>query len=192
MSPLVSVITPTWQRHKLLLNHCIPSVQAQTYTNVEHIVVSDGPDPQLRELLPDSVRYAELDHWDPEVRWGVRARLLGIEMARGQIIAYLDDDNMFRPDHLTVLVQALRGDPFADFAYSRMFVHRGGYEVGAEPPVFGQIDTSLLVHRRHLLDLATWRNSLPTIDWDLVLRWLVQGARWVFVSRITVDYGLTE
>ena len=47
--PLVSVITPTWQRHALLLDRCIPSVAAQDYPNVDHVVVSDGPDPALAE-----------------------------------------------------------------------------------------------------------------------------------------------
>ena len=46
-SPLVTVVTPTWQRHPLLFSRCVPPVQAQDYPAVEHIVVSDGPDPVL-------------------------------------------------------------------------------------------------------------------------------------------------
>ena len=50
-TPLVSVITPTWQRADLLVNRCIPSVQAQDYPVVEHIIVSDGPDQLLRDYM---------------------------------------------------------------------------------------------------------------------------------------------
>lgn len=188
MNPLISVITPTWQRADVLVSRCIPSVQAQTWDRVEHIVVSDGPDPELAELLHGApVVYAELPEWDPAYRWGTRARLHGIELAKGELIAYLDDDNAYRPEHLAKLVHALQALD-ADFAYSRMHVHAGNYEVGSSPPAYGQIDTSLLLHRRALLDRETWRNSLPTIDWDIVARWLTAGANWAFVPEVTVDY----
>jgi glycosyltransferase involved in cell wall biosynthesis len=189
--PLISVITPTWQRHELLLGHCIPSVQAQTYPNVEHIVVSDGPDPGLAGLLPSAVRHEQLAEWDPSWRWGTRARLRGIELARGDLIAYLDDDNAYRPSHLQLLAEALASKPEAGFAYSRMQVHHsGGYEVGSEPPAYGQIDTSLILHRPQILERETWHNSLPTIDWDIVERWLRCGVEWAFVNEVTLDYRL--
>ena len=62
MSPTVSVITPTWQRHDLLLNRCVPSVAAQDHPAVEHVIVSDGPDPDLRGKLAGlpGVRFEEL------------------------------------------------------------------------------------------------------------------------------------
>ena len=65
MSPLVAVITPTWQRTGLLLSRCIPSVQAQDYPRVEHIVVSDGPDPDLQGKLysPGLSGYPNLLYW---------------------------------------------------------------------------------------------------------------------------------
>jgi glycosyltransferase involved in cell wall biosynthesis len=188
--PLVSVVTPTWDRHGVLVDRCIPSVLAQAYCNVEHIVVSDGPDPALRDLVPrdPAIRFAELPTHDWQARWGHWARLAGIDMAKGEIIAYLDDDNAFRPDHLRLLVDALLTSG-ADFAYSRMLVRGGGeYEVGSPPPAYAQIDTSIIVHRAELLQKATWQQSLPTIDWDLVARWLGVGATWTWVAETTVDY----
>lgn len=196
MTPLVSVVTPTWQRHDLLLGRCIPSVVAQSYPRVEHVVVSDGPDPELAELVADlGVTFAELDRHDEHARWGHWARLHGIGIARGDLIAYLDDDNAYHPDHLSRLAGVLAGDPGLDFAYSRMDVYRGGrlaFQVGAQPPVLGQIDTSLLLHRRGVLELGTWEQSLPTIDWDLVDRWLRAGARWAYVPEVTVDYHFSR
>lgn len=192
MQPLCSVVTPTWQRHLTLLGRCIPSVAAQTYPNVEHIIVSDGPDPELEALVAglesERIRFEFLPEHDPAARWGHWARLRGIELAKGDIIAYLDDDNAWRPAHLQKTVAALTaGD--AGFAYSQMHVHgRGEYLVGAAPPVYAQIDTSVIVHRRELLELGTWEQSLPTIDWDLVERWLAGGASWAFVPEVTVDY----
>jgi glycosyltransferase involved in cell wall biosynthesis len=199
--PLVSVVTPTWGRHEELLERCIPSVAAQTYGNVEHIVVSDGPDDALYQRIrdhvamkaynhPEMLRYLELAEHDDRARWGHFARLAGIAAAKGEIIAYLDDDNSYRPEHLSLLVQALLDNPAAGFAYPRtqMHVHGNVYEIGADPPAYGQVDTSGIVHRRELLDRANWLPSLPSIDWDLVNRWMVSGAKWAYVPVVTVDY----
>ena len=94
--PVVSVITPTWQRHKLLLDRALPAVQTQTYPLTEHVIVSDGPDPELSHLLlnqPSTGRvrilYWELPEHDPEEHWGAAARLAGIEHSSGEFITYM-------------------------------------------------------------------------------------------------------
>lgn len=189
--PLVTVVSPTWHRHDLLLDRCIPSVAAQDYPAIEHIVVSDGPDPELLGKFPTApgVRLEELPE-HPDAQWGHHARLHGIDLAKGEYIAYLDDDNSWHGDHARLLVAALE-DTGADFAYPLMAVHgRGEYVIGTDPPAEGQIDTSMIVHRRELLDVATWRwfPGIPTIDWDLVSRWMTGGAAWVRVPSVTCDY----
>lgn len=197
--PFVSVITPTWNRHQLLLGRCIPSVSQQTYTNWEHIVVSDGPDFELARILdsPSSRRtYASMSWHDQNVLWGSRARIHGQGVALGEVIAHLDDDNAWRPEHLELLVAKLVATG-ADFVYSRMVRHPAGDEIGLPPPRYAQIDTSLIVHRRELLNLANWTPSPTRLDpdWELVEKWLAGGATWAFVPAITCDYytnGYTE
>lgn len=191
---LVSVITPTWQRHQILLDRCIPSVAGQT-VSVEHVVVSDGPDPVLHELLADvGVVYAEVDqHYDDPVKVGARARNRGLEVATGEFIAYLDDDNAFRPQHVERLVAALEAHPDRDFAYSRMYRHGLGDEIGAEPPQHGRVDSSILMQRADThLKFGLW--PVPSdycVDWQLVQAWVLAGATWVFVPEVTVDYYYT-
>jgi glycosyltransferase involved in cell wall biosynthesis len=190
MPPSVDVITPTWARHDLLLGRCIPSVQAQDYPDIRHIVVSDGPDPVLREKLAGlPVRFEELPEHDPAARWGHWARLHGTDVAKGEYITYLDDDDSYRPDHVSVLAAALEDRPDAGFAYSRMIMHtqHGSCRIGTDPPGYGQIGVPAIMHRRGLLDVATWEQSEPTIDWDLVSRWLDAGVRYTSVAADTVD-----
>ena len=196
--PLISVITPTWQRHDLLLDRCIPSVAAQDYPAVQHVIVSDGPDNVLAGKIAGrscgAVVWDALPAHDPAARWGHWARLRGLELATGEYIAYLDDDNAFRPGHLAKLAAALDADPSAGFAYSQIMMHNGGssYVVGVPPPAYGQIDTSAIMHRRGLLDTATWRDEgQVTIDWDIVERWLHAGAGWAHVPEVTADYYFT-
>lgn len=184
--PRVSVITPTWQRRDLLLKRCVPSVEDQDYQGVvEHVIVSDGPDP----TLPPMAGLTMLTEHRALVNRGVLARWHGTQLANGDVLAYLDDDNAWRPRHLGTLVRALV-DSGADFAYSRALCHsdRFSYSVGLSPPAFAQIDTSLIVHRRELLDVANWRPSVGPSDWDLVRRWTEAGAKWAFVPEITLDY----
>ena len=190
--PLISVITPTWARHDVLLGRCIPSVAAQDYPHLEHVVVSDGPDPELAAKLDGlpGVIYDELAVKSP-LRWGVRARLAALELASGDLVAYVDDDNAFRPQHLSRIAEAMEQNPGAGFGYTQILMHRPdhAYVVGAPPPVCGSIDTSAMFHRRSILEHGTWRDDgQSTIDWDLAERWMQAGVGWQFVPEITADY----
>jgi len=203
---LVTVVTPTWQRHDLLMGRCVQSVYAQTYPSVEHIIVSDGPDRELamlvsqdlwrRPLQTRPLRFLQLsEHLDGPVDYGSRARNHGLAYASGEYVAYLDDDNAYRPEHLRLLVRALKRDPLADFAYARMLCHPTNSVIGAETPIYGGIDTSLLIHRRGVPQkFGLW--PLPgeidgdkhAPDWGVVSRWLDNGARWTRINDVTVDY----
>ena len=194
LNPLVSVITPTWQRHDLLLGRCIPSVAAQTYRPLEHVVVSDGPDEDLscRIGWPQSEgltgRFDQLPGREPGQHWGGPARRRGIELARGDLIAYLDDDDAYRPDHVALLAAALGEHPEAGFAWSQMLCHQPhGDEVIGGPLCSGGVGTPMLMHRREILTAATSRPACADEDWQLVAEWLEAGIADVVVPVITVD-----
>lgn len=119
--PLVSVIIPSYDRPLLLRDRAIPSVQRQNYENWEVIVVGDGPaDDALRSVVENCrdrrIRYTEIPRPRyPEGRaeetWrvaGAAARNHGLELARGEILAPLDDDDEFLSNHLSDAVRLLR------------------------------------------------------------------------------------
>ena len=193
---LVSVITPTWQRHDMLTGRCIPSVTTQAYERVEHIVVSDGPDEELRKKLgelslgyPHGFRFEELHEHDPEPHWGHHARYRGVQQAAGDLIAYCDDDDALRPEHCNVLAAALAARPDCGFALSRMCSHSPSGEavVGHGTPVFGNLGTPMIMHRKELLNIATWDHASAGEDWELALAWMNAGVRWCHVDAETVD-----
>lgn len=112
-TPLVSVITPSYDRPVLLRTRSIPSLLRQTYTNWELIVVGEGPqNEQVRQAVEDfhdpRIRYVEIIRPDysrltREQFWnvaGAAARNYGLTVSRGEIIAPLDDDDEFLADHL--------------------------------------------------------------------------------------------
>lgn len=187
--PRVTVITATHGRPELLFERCIPSVAVQTYPAecIEHIVVADGPDPAWDGLA--HVRYVELGrNWrtfSGGQSYGAIPRLAGTLLARGTYLAYLDDDDAYRPEHIACLVDLLESSG-ADFVFSRM-ARPDGTVIGNGRPEMNHIGTPILLHRAELLNVANWRPSGYADDWDLVQRWLAAGATWAALSAVTVD-----
>jgi len=103
--PRVSVIIPTHNRAQQ--TQCaIDSVLAQTFSDLEVIVVddgsSDGTANVLREAYGDRIRYFYQANQGPSM-----ARNRGIEAARGEWIAFLDSDDLWEKDKLDWQFKAL-------------------------------------------------------------------------------------
>jgi len=103
---LVSVIIPTCDR-PLLVVRAIQSVLRQSYSDREIIVIDDASagdtQQQVAACAGDRVRYIRL-----EARSGANAaRNRGIAEAKGDFIAFLDDDDTWEPDKLAEQVRAL-------------------------------------------------------------------------------------
>lgn len=101
-APLISVVIPTHRRPDLLMNRSLPSALRQWYNNLEVVVVIDGPDPATEQAVADAaaldsrVRSVAL----PRNMGGSDARNAGIQAARGEWIAFLDDDDEWLPGKL--------------------------------------------------------------------------------------------
>jgi glycosyltransferase involved in cell wall biosynthesis len=102
--PLVSVIIPTYNRAAVIC-HSIESVLRQTYSNTEVIVVDDGStdDTQLRlKRFGERIRIVTQPNAGPGA-----ARNLGIRLSRGEIIAFQDSDDLWKPTKLERQVRLL-------------------------------------------------------------------------------------
>ncbi len=192
----IAVITPTWQRSQMLFSRCIPSVQAQARPDVEHVIVSDGPDPDLavKFSMPwlDGLKntwYRELPAHDPEPHYGHAARAYGLEITGAEYVTYCDDDDSLRPEHCSSLAAALDANPDAGFAVSRMVSHGPGGEtvIGHGPLSCGNVGTPMIMHRRGVEQYAIWDHSSVTEDWDLVLSWINHDIPYVRVDAETCD-----
>jgi glycosyltransferase involved in cell wall biosynthesis len=130
--PFVSVVIPTYNRSQQV-NAALESVLAQTYADIEIIVVDDGSTDATREIIQQlisqqadaskSIRYFFQANQGPSV-----ARNKGIELARGQWIAFLDSDDLWLPEKLELQVQALqqfKGECGACFTDARLVNERG-------------------------------------------------------------------
>ena len=191
---MVSVITPTWRRNGLLLDRCIPAVQAQDYPRVQHVVFSDGPDDDLMRRIrayqgkKHPVIYGQFPERNPLTENASAPRNAGIALAAGELITYVDDDDALRPEHCTLLAAALAADPEAGFAVSRMVSHHAHPTViGWGPLAMGNLGTPMIMHRRSILEHGGWGPDSWVEDWELVERWLEAGIKYANVDAETCD-----
>ncbi|MEV8535702.1 glycosyltransferase [Streptomyces sp. NPDC051211] len=187
--PRISVICPTFNRSRPILD-TLASVTAQTVTDWEMLVVSDGS----TDDTDDCVREAALA--DPRIRL-LRAerhghpsgpRNLALAEARGEVVAYLDHDDRWRPDHLALILSLIGTG--ADLVATGFELQdpKGRSTARSEPhemcwhpelQLLGVIfEPSRVAHRRGLAErVGGWRAGAGLEDWDLWLRMADAGAR---------------
>lgn len=105
MNPLISIIVPTYNVEKYIRT-CIESILAQTYRNVEVIIVNDGSTDQSLAVISDLI----CSHHNVKVinqkNQGLSvARNTGIDVATGKYIIFVDSDDKIMPDFVSSLYQ---------------------------------------------------------------------------------------
>ena len=116
---LVSVVITTYKRDNRYVEEALGSVLAQTYPNIEGVVVDDnGCSNEFStavELL--CARYSSVRYLRNEENSGAqRARNAGISASSGDFIAFLDDDDIWMPEKIEKQM-ALFGDPDVGMVY---------------------------------------------------------------------------
>ena len=183
--PFVSVIMPVRDRAELV-GEAIGSVLGQTFTAWELVVVDDGSTDGTPEVL------AKLVADDPRVQVvtspaaGVSAaRNLGAARARGRYVAWLDSDNLWRPDFLATMLGAMGAENYrAAYAIAETVDGTGRRrfrslpsgdttaEVLALLEVANHVDLNVLVLASDLLrEVGGFDETLRrTVDYDLMWR----------------------
>ena len=118
---MISVIIPTYER-PWLLQDALRSVASQQYRDVEVVVVNDGGRSVDDAVAPwrRSLDIVLIDL--PERNGPARARNAAIDVASGDLLAFLDDDDVFLPHHLELLHDSLAERPDLDLVYSGALV----------------------------------------------------------------------
>lgn len=127
--PLLSVIIPTRNR-AALVGEAIDSALAQESEKVEVIVVDDGSTDETVTLLQQTygsrIRLLSL----PERRGAGAARNAGIRVASGELLAFLDDDDVWLPGKLAAELSVFKRFPSADVVVSDSLVFVQGQVAG--------------------------------------------------------------
>lgn len=195
-----SVIMATYNRGR----HILPSIQSvlrQTCQDFELLVVgdccTDDTADVVQALASRQIRWSTLSE-----RGGSQAfpNNAGIEMARGQYVAYLGHDDLWAPDHLQALADLFGRDPRPDFVVSGAIFHgprasnfRWVTGIFSEPDAAFKhfFPPSSFGHRRDVVDrIGKWRSPkaiTAPVDADFMLRAAKSGMDFVSTQRITVQ-----
>ncbi|NJL62993.1 MAG: glycosyltransferase family 2 protein [Methylacidiphilales bacterium] len=126
--PLVSVITPTYNRPDYLKD-ALSSATKQTYQNIE-IIVSDNCSPENPQTIVESFNDSRIRFSRNESNLGMLTNTLkAFKMARGKYIACLLDDDMWEPDFLAKLVPPLEANPDLTLAFCDHYMMNAAGEI---------------------------------------------------------------
>jgi len=199
--PEISIIISTHNRSQLYLPKAIKSVLSQTFKNFELIIIDDGSTDKTSEVVSSfkdkRIKYYKIDHFGCDTR----PKNVGIKRSNGKYIAFLDDDNAFRPDHLQALCNCLERNPDIVMAYGDRWVHFEDEKRKDEIGIYSDfeystlmkrnyIDTSdVLIRREALFEVGGWDENLKKfIDWNLWIRMAKRGYEFKRVPIILTDY----
>jgi glycosyltransferase involved in cell wall biosynthesis len=113
--PLVTIVTPSYNQGRFL-EATLRSVLEQDYSNIEYLVVDGASTDSSVEIIR---RYAErLTWWVSEKDSGQSAAInKGFQRARGEIIGWLNSDDIYQPGAITAAVAAFKSHPEAVVVY---------------------------------------------------------------------------
>ena len=201
-APTVSVIVPTFNRARLL-GEAIESILRQTFADFELIVVDDGSSDDTAALV------AAIG--DPRLRYicqphrGISSAMNnGIRAARGELVARLDSDDLWRPELLATLVPVLRQAPAVAVAYAKgqamdasghILAHQQGSPGRFPGDAFRSIafddctcNIAIVARRACLEEVGLYDEELAANeDWDLWLR-VARRHPFAFVDRVLAHY----
>lgn len=132
MKPLVSIITPSFNQSQYLEN-TIRSVLEQEYPRVEYIIIDGGSTDGTLDILR---KYEdELEHWVSEPDMGQTDAInKGFELAQGDILAWLNSDDTYRPGAIKQAVAYLQDHRHIGMVYGNAYyVDEYGHQVARYP-----------------------------------------------------------
>jgi glycosyltransferase involved in cell wall biosynthesis len=120
---MISVVIPAYNAERYLAQ-ALESVVRQTHTEIEIVVVDDGSTDRSADVArsyPDSrVRVVEQPNGGPAA-----ARNHGVRLARGELLAFLDADDLWEPRKLELQLEALQAHPAPAMAFGDLIQVRG-------------------------------------------------------------------
>ena len=193
--PLISVIVPAYNAEDFLAE-ALESVIRQNYEPLEIIVVDDGSTDGTAEAAKsfgERVRYLHQENSGPAA-----ARNAGLRAARGELLSFLDADDLWPEDKLKVQLAGLARDPSREAVIGRvqlqlLSISPGGerkYENFDAPKVGFNLGSGL--YRKSVFERLGYLNPdlEPSEDADFFLRMWENGVPLAIIEPVSLYYRL--
>ena len=214
---LISIIVPIYNVENYL-RMCLDSIQNQTYTNFECLLINDGSPDNSAEICREYVAKDSRFRYFEKENGGVSsARNLGIKRSGGAYITFIDSDDWVDSDYLEILLNSLLEEDadISVFTYKRFnmadncwYFH--SFQRGYEKRVFTNqelidefIDLNTFDHsygfvcgklvRKYLLDNIAF-NEMTTLgeDMEFWLKLYLISSKVVYINRDTYIYRFND
>jgi len=137
----VSIVTPSFNQGKYI-EETIKSVVNQTYKNIEHIIIDNESDDGTIEILK---KYRHLKWLSEKDKGQTNAINKGIKMSSGEIIAWLNSDDLYYEDAAEIVVEFFQANQDIDMVYGNcMLIDEKGTEIELVKP--GPLDFHKLLY----------------------------------------------
>jgi len=152
--PLVTIVVPAYNCASYI-NETLQSVYQQTYRNWEIILVDDGSTDATRSALDPHM--SRVRYFYQKNHGTAAARNAGVRRARGDLIAFLDNDDLWLPEKLELQVQAMRDWPDAGLVFTdgKSFTRSG---IRADSVISRRLDR--WIHQNTTTDPTVVKGSL--------------------------------
>lgn len=198
-NPLVSIIVPVYNTEKYL-RPCLDSIQAQTFTDFEAILVDDGSTDSSGKICDEYAtkdsRYVVVHKKNEGV---AKARITAFEHSRGKLITFIDSDDYVSPDYLSILYKPAIDNNADIVSCNNLFVINGKVIKAYEKKngVFNKVQIKGFLSNHYFYDDTVKDFGMTPFLWtkmikrDLVLNALKQGqGLWYAEDQIAVFYIL--
>ncbi|MDZ7656872.1 MAG: glycosyltransferase family 2 protein [Sulfurimicrobium sp.] len=202
-TPRVSIITPSFMQARFI-GRTIESVLGQSYPNLEYFVQDGGSQDGTVEVLEE---YANrLAGWESQSDGGQSQAInLGFAHTTGEIMAWLNSDDMLLPGAIHTIVDYFNRHPEVDVVYGdRLLVDERDMEIGRwimpghDSEVLSWADyvpQETLFWRRRIWDRVGGQIDESfkfAMDWDLLVRFRDAGARFAHIPRFLGAFRIHE
>ena len=198
-TPSISIVTPSFNQGHFL-EKTILSIKNQHYPALEYIIQDGGSNDNSIEVMQ---KYQTvIKHWESVVDQGQSNAInLGFKHATGDIMAYLNSDDILLPGTLHYIAQYFNKHPDVDVIYGhRILIDKNDLEIGR------------WIMPRHHAKTLSWADYIPqetlfwrkwlweksggqidenfrfAMDWDLLLRFREAGAKFVRLPRFLAAF----
>jgi glycosyltransferase involved in cell wall biosynthesis len=180
-APLVTIVTPSYNQGRFI-RATIESVLAQDYPHIQYIIMDGGSTDETAEVVREcSGRLTFISERD---RGQSHAINKGFRMARGEIVVWLNSDDVMLPGPVRRAVEAFRRNPAAGAIYGEGYLMDEGGNVTGRFPHTRPLDLWRLVYlsdyilqqsvyfRRNIFEEIGYLDEdlHYTMDWDILIR----------------------
>ena len=165
--PLISVIIPVYGVEQYL-NHCVESVTAQTYRNLEIILVDDGSKDRCPAMCDEWASKDPRIHVVHKANGGLSsARNAGLDVVTGELVAFVDSDDWIEPTMLETMLGWMRKHTAVDVV---MCGTEKDYEDGRKEHIDGQLPEREFNSDEALHDFLHHRNRMASAVWNKLFK----------------------